>query len=156
VKSACVEYGGRLTERLRFVAGGRSYRDIARATGFNAETVRRYFCARGSVPAAFLASFCRAYRVSADWMLLGLEQTAEPANQNHLNGADSPRLTEGHRTGSHSKEHEREEGTNAPAAIKLSGPLLLLTVNPRGGGRRSPQPQAPCAEEGPLLATPAQ
>lgn len=60
-----------LWERLRWAARGCSVREVARRTRMNPETVRRYM--RGSVPTVwFVIEFCRAYGVSADWLLDGI------------------------------------------------------------------------------------
>lgn len=57
-----------LASRLREVFGDLTYREIARATGHNHETVRR-FLASGSPSVAFLVAVSRRYGVSVDWLV---------------------------------------------------------------------------------------
>lgn len=65
-----VRAGGPLHQRLAAVAGDRSVKQVAAATGLNPETVRRYL--RGQAPSAeFLAALCRAYGVNGHWLLTG-------------------------------------------------------------------------------------
>jgi hypothetical protein len=66
-----------LTDRLRNLAGERSYRDIGRRTRTHPETVRRYL--NGSPPCArFIAAMCIAFDGSADWVLTGRTSTNDP------------------------------------------------------------------------------
>lgn len=59
-----------LHERLAAVVGQRSSRSIGDLTGTNHETVRRYLS--GNAPSVeFLQALCRAFGVSADWLLTG-------------------------------------------------------------------------------------
>lgn len=59
-----------LHDRLRIVAGERPFRVIAEITGYHAETVRRYLS--GHEPSIeFVCALCRAFDISADWMLTG-------------------------------------------------------------------------------------
>ncbi|MEN0020083.1 MAG: helix-turn-helix transcriptional regulator [Planctomycetota bacterium] len=59
-----------LHERLATVAGNQSFREIARQTGLNAETVRRYM--QGQAPSAeFLVALCKTLGINAEWLLLG-------------------------------------------------------------------------------------
>lgn len=58
--------------RLRQAVADRSYRQIADDTDTHPETVRRYLT-DGTPCARFIAAVCRAYGVSADWVLLGSE-----------------------------------------------------------------------------------
>ncbi len=60
-----------LWQRMRIVAAGLSRREVARRTHTHGETVRRYF--KGTMPPVrFIIEFCRAFRVSSDWLLEGL------------------------------------------------------------------------------------
>lgn len=59
-----------LASRLKQTAGQITFRQIARATGTNPETTRRYM--RSGCPSAqFIARFAEAFQVSTDWLLLG-------------------------------------------------------------------------------------
>ncbi len=61
---------GGLTERLRQTTQGHSYAHVARVTGCNSETVRRYL--NGGTPSVeFIAAVAAQFHVSADWLLLG-------------------------------------------------------------------------------------
>lgn len=58
--------------RMRQVANSMSFSRIAQRTGVHPETVRRYIT-RGRPSAFFIASFCRAFNVSPNWVLFGIE-----------------------------------------------------------------------------------
>ena len=61
-----------LRQRLRRVAGDRSYRQIGSATNTHPETVRRYLT--GGLPCVrFITAFCEAYGINANWLLFGEE-----------------------------------------------------------------------------------
>lgn len=53
-------------EMVRSLSAGLSQRQIAAATGFNRETVRRYLAGKTTVPAEFLIALCemKALRLS--------------------------------------------------------------------------------------------
>ncbi len=57
----------RLTESL----GHECFRGLARETGYNHETIRRYLTGRSRIPAAFLAVVCAVRRLDPDWILNG-------------------------------------------------------------------------------------
>lgn len=59
-----------LHDRMRMVVGNRTYAAVARATGCNDETVRRYLSG-GRVSVDFIIALAECYGVSADWLLLG-------------------------------------------------------------------------------------
>jgi transcriptional regulator with XRE-family HTH domain len=59
--------------RLRTVVGTRSYRAIAEEIGLNAETVRRALHGDSRPSIELAIAVCRAYGVSAQWLLLGEE-----------------------------------------------------------------------------------
>jgi hypothetical protein len=61
---------GELAARMREASQGCSLREIGLATGCNWETVRRYL-ARGRVSGWFLAAFCDAFSVHAEWLVHG-------------------------------------------------------------------------------------
>ncbi len=65
-----ISFRCQLAQRLRDAVGSRSNRFVATVTGYNEETVRRYL-RDGGPSAEFLASVCREFGVSADWLLLG-------------------------------------------------------------------------------------
>lgn len=63
-----------LATRLKQTAGGVTFRQIARLTGTNPETTRRYM--RSGCPSAqFVARFAEAFQVSTDWLLLGVKSS---------------------------------------------------------------------------------
>jgi transcriptional regulator with XRE-family HTH domain len=73
-----------LHDRLRLAASGRSNRLLSELTGVPTETVRRYM--RGQTPSAeFLARFCTALDLTADWLLLG---------RGEMRTGEAPELTE--------------------------------------------------------------
>ncbi len=62
--------GSNLQQRLRAVAGHRSYREIGEMTGTHPETVRRYML--GQAPSVeFLSAFSAALQVNGEWLLTG-------------------------------------------------------------------------------------
>jgi hypothetical protein len=63
-------WAGALAERLCRTAEGVPLREIARCTGYNHETIRRYML-RGNVPAHFVVVFADAFDVSPVWVLTG-------------------------------------------------------------------------------------
>lgn len=65
-----ISFRCQLAQRLRDAVGSRSNRFVATVTGYNEETVRRYL-RDGGPSAEFLASVCREFGVSAEWLLLG-------------------------------------------------------------------------------------
>lgn len=59
-----------LHARLRSVVGSCSIAEVARRTGFCAETARRYL--NSSAPSvAFVSEVCREWNVNANWLLFG-------------------------------------------------------------------------------------
>jgi transcriptional regulator with XRE-family HTH domain len=59
-----------LTQRLRSLVGARSFREIGELTDTHPETARRYLA--GQAPSVeFLAAVCRAFGVTAEWLLTG-------------------------------------------------------------------------------------
>jgi transcriptional regulator with XRE-family HTH domain len=57
-------------DRLQHAVGDMSYRKLGRLTDTHPETVRRYM--QGQAPSTtFLINFCRAFGISADWLLTG-------------------------------------------------------------------------------------
>lgn len=59
-----------LHERLKHVAGSKTYRQIGDLTGTHPETVRRYM--QGQSPSVeFLASLCSKLGISGEWILTG-------------------------------------------------------------------------------------
>ncbi len=61
---------GGIVDRMNDTADGLTNAAVADRTGFNQETVRRYLIS-GPPGAEFLRAFCKAFNVSADWLLLG-------------------------------------------------------------------------------------
>lgn len=59
-----------IRDRICAVAVNLTWREIAKKTGFNHETVRRY-CLLGGASAEFVLAFCQAYGVSVHWLLTG-------------------------------------------------------------------------------------
>lgn len=81
-----------LHERLAAVAGDRSFRELGRLTGTNAETVRRYM--RGQAPSVdFVAGLCRVTGTSPTWLLTGEgPRHAADARLSTMRGADPGEL----------------------------------------------------------------
>lgn len=68
-----------ISRRFREVAGTLTFREVARLTGSNWETTRRYMRS-GSPSVRFLARFSEAFGVTADWLLRGsITGNLEPA-----------------------------------------------------------------------------
>jgi len=64
------EYAKRLVERLwKALPEGTSHAELARRTGFHAETVRRYMKASTTLPADFVGAVCLTYGIDANEML---------------------------------------------------------------------------------------
>jgi transcriptional regulator with XRE-family HTH domain len=81
-----------LHERLVAVAGARSFRELGRMTGTNAETVRRYM--RGQAPSIdFIAGLCDATGTNVHWLITGQgAQRGEDARVEALKRADAGEL----------------------------------------------------------------
>jgi transcriptional regulator with XRE-family HTH domain len=81
-----------LHDRLRTVAGERTYRQIARLTGTHAESVRRYM--QGQAPSVeFLTSLCAAMNINGSWLLTGQGPMLDHEVQPHaLRTAETPDL----------------------------------------------------------------
>lgn len=62
-----------LAARLRAAAGPITFREVGAKTDTHPENARRYLQG-GSVSVNFLRNFCRAFNVSADWLLEGKGQ----------------------------------------------------------------------------------
>jgi transcriptional regulator with XRE-family HTH domain len=60
-----------IVERFRSACAGISPTQVARLTGCNKETVRRYLNGQSTPSAEAIAGVCSALGVSADWLLLG-------------------------------------------------------------------------------------
>ena len=59
-------------ERLRTLVRKQTLRAFSAEMGFHPQSVRRWLQGDSSPPAAFLIAVCERYRVSADWLLLGI------------------------------------------------------------------------------------
>lgn len=80
---------GSLHDRLRVVAGQRSYRALAELTQHNTETVRRYML--GAAPSIeFVAAMCSRFGINADWMLTGRGAMHDKENRRHALNTSSP------------------------------------------------------------------
>ena len=66
-----------LVQRLESIVDRATYREIGARTVTHPESVRRYFT-YGNPSVAFIAAFCLAYGVSADWLLNGVCAPARP------------------------------------------------------------------------------
>lgn len=77
-----------LAARMRQVIGGQTFREVSDRTGANHETVRRYFL-NGKPNIAFLAAFCSAYDIRADWLLTGIGSPRRESTEMH-DGAAQP------------------------------------------------------------------
>ena len=62
---------GSFAHRIAIAAPGLSFNAIERRTGINHETVRRHL-RNGSPSIRFVIAFCKAFDVSADWLIRGL------------------------------------------------------------------------------------
>lgn len=67
-----------IAERLHRVAAGLSFSEVARRTGTNRETARRYMTL-GRPSAEFLAHFCAHFAVSGTWVLTGIGDPRDDA-----------------------------------------------------------------------------
>lgn len=67
-----------IAERLLRVAGGLSFSEVARRTGTNRETARRYMTL-GRPSAEFLAHFCAHFSISGTWVLTGIGDPRDDA-----------------------------------------------------------------------------
>lgn len=81
-----------LHDRLRHIAGERTYRRLGELTQTHPETVRRYM--QGQAPSAdFLQRMCEVFGVSGDWLLLGRgTMRYEEIKHWALRQADAPEL----------------------------------------------------------------
>lgn len=80
---------GSLHDRLRVVAGQRSYRALGELTGQNTETVRRYML--GASPSIeFVAAMCARFGINADWMLTGRGAMHDRENRRYALNTSSP------------------------------------------------------------------
>lgn len=78
-----------LHDRMRQIAGQRSYRVLADLTGHHVETVRRYMLGQGP-SIEFVSALCKAFDVSADWMLTGRGAMHAKEARNHTLRTSSP------------------------------------------------------------------
>ncbi len=82
VQPACspqtpAQYCAALTDHIQIVCRARSISDVARITGFNRETVRRYL--RGQRPdVEFVAKLAMSLHVSSEWLFLGEGEAYQP------------------------------------------------------------------------------
>jgi hypothetical protein len=60
-----------LAGRLRDAAGPLTFREVGEMTGTHPENARRYLQG-GSVGLKFFKNFCKAFNISADWLLEGI------------------------------------------------------------------------------------
>ncbi len=65
------EGGDGICERLRLLTRGRTAREVAVATGFEINVVRRTLSGHRRAGLDFVVSVCRAYGASAEWLLRG-------------------------------------------------------------------------------------
>jgi transcriptional regulator with XRE-family HTH domain len=81
-----------LHERLRVVAGERSYRELSKMTNTHSESVRRYM--QGGPPSVeFLTGLCSALGISANWLLTGEgPMEASEVREHALRQAETPEL----------------------------------------------------------------
>ncbi len=59
-----------LSERMRHLVAGVTYREISGRTGVHPETVRRYFNS-GRPSVYFIAALCKAFNADPEWLLCG-------------------------------------------------------------------------------------
>lgn len=60
-----------VVDRMVGVIGTLSYREVARRTRFNHETIRRYMNYLSEPGASFIVDFTRAFAVEPKWLLMG-------------------------------------------------------------------------------------
>ncbi len=60
-----------ISARVRSAVAGLKYSEVARQTGFNDETTRRYLRGHARPSVEFLVSLCTTMDISPDWLLLG-------------------------------------------------------------------------------------
>ena len=84
--------GHTLHDRLRLVAGNRTYRSLGELTGNHPETVRRYM--QGQTPSVeFVSRLCEELKLNAEWVLLGKgPQRAADLRSETLRRADPTEL----------------------------------------------------------------
>jgi hypothetical protein len=67
---AVAAYKASIVARVRLAVGDRGWREVARDTGYNRETVRRY-CTKGGFDGDWLMRVAAAYGVNGHWLLTG-------------------------------------------------------------------------------------
>ncbi|HPU85436.1 MAG TPA: XRE family transcriptional regulator, partial [Candidatus Latescibacteria bacterium] len=65
-------------DRLRALRGSTGYRPFALRVGVTPNSVRRYELGMARVPVDYLEAVCRAFNVSADWLIFGVEAAVAP------------------------------------------------------------------------------
>jgi transcriptional regulator with XRE-family HTH domain len=81
-----------LHERMKAIAGTRTFRHLSELTGTHPETVRRYMS--GQPPSSeYLAALCHALNINGDWMLTGRGPMKVGEIESHaLRSASAPDL----------------------------------------------------------------
>lgn len=70
-----------VVDRMVGVIGTLSYREVARRTRFNHETIRRYMNYLSEPGASFIVDFTRAFAVEPKWLLMGKGPSREALAQ---------------------------------------------------------------------------
>lgn len=154
-----------LHDRMRQIAGQRSYRVLADLTGHHVETVRRYMLGQGP-SIEFVSALCKAFDVSADWMLTGRGAMHAKEARNHTLRTSSPgellaavagaleRLTDRvdriekyvqtleTRLRAHEATGEPASGAQTPGSHAQQVSEQPPAVQPHGGQPHAPQPKA--------------
>ncbi len=138
---------GTLHDRLRMVAGQRSYRALAELTGQNTETVRRYML--GASPSIdFVASMCSQFGINADWMLTGRGAMNDRENRRHALHTSSPSDLLAAVAGALERLTDRVDRIEAyvqTTETRLRG--AASAANPPAGASNNPQTHDPQAKQ---------
>jgi hypothetical protein len=73
------EWNTAVIQRLQYIAGSATFREIGARTVTHPESVRRYMT-YGHPSVEFIAAFCLAFGTSADWILNGLGKSNRPSS----------------------------------------------------------------------------
>lgn len=83
-----------LKARIRQALAPSSCAEIARRTGFNKETVRRYCCCDNGIPSlAFIMKLCAEWDLNANWVMFGQEPRHGRDLQSQVTAALAPQHT---------------------------------------------------------------
>lgn len=129
---------GQIAARMREACAALSVHEVARRTGTNAETTRRYLRGISPPSAAFLAALCRSLDIPGTWLLTGQGDRVPPtAIQAALEGATASQLLHAlaDRLGA-AIQGAAPAGQRGPAALGVEGGALDAVVQVRAPVRR--------------------